>query len=176
MVNIKGLVLAGITASTLLISSASAENRTTFMMGFGGSEYKFKNASDAKHDINAYRVGFGYDHFFDNNVMVGIDQEFSWGKLQGIGKNVKVFNTSVDFKGGYRLFNSGVTPYALVGAGYDIIEGGIHAYGVGYGAGIEYEIAKQFVLDAKYKKESMKGNKLVDYHTNRLLLSAKYIF
>lgn len=158
----KSKILSAVAVLAILGSSAYAD----------GDFYVGAAAIDLDGNTGqAVNLGYEGRKVWQNNVMAGAGLDFQIGKAD-IGENSENILT---YTGNIKLGYVPVTDLAI----YAIGTGGYQSWstsgssdtsglGFGYGAGIEYTIAKHFAVAAEYKKYSMKFEKTnvsYDYST-----------
>ncbi len=145
----------------------------------------FANQTEIKVGVNAvdsgiagtgseYVIGFGGNNLdTGKGVFWGVGFELAYAPLE-----VDVTSFGVDFKLGYSPINN----LAVYGIGTAQMQGidGTNAYGFGYGAGIDYQFAKNFSVGAEYKTYTMtpdiNGYAGVDYTYDKMGVNLKVLF
>jgi opacity protein-like surface antigen len=77
----------------------------------------------------------------------------------------------------YRLGNSGLTVYALAGAGDEVSEKGKTNYTYSYGGGLKYDVTKNVELDARYRRiDYFLSNPSTGHKEDRVTVGLGYKF
>ncbi|MFW2352755.1 outer membrane beta-barrel protein [Aliarcobacter butzleri] len=163
MRNIKNIIV-----STVLLSSVS--NATLVSDVHVG----VSNAKVLDESYTEFNVGYGFNKYFDSNIVVGTSIDFAYGSADITNKSIDVYTLSGDLKIGYSIFNQDLLIY---GIGSGVLQGidNKDGAGFGYGAGADYRITKNVALNLQYKVYNMTSSRF-KYDYEKANLNLKYTF
>ncbi|MCT7536964.1 MULTISPECIES: outer membrane beta-barrel protein [Aliarcobacter] len=163
MRNIKNIIV-----STVLLSSVS---NATLVSDVHVGIYNAKVLDESYTEFN---VGYGFNKYFDSNIVVGTSIDFAYGSADITNKSIDVYTLSGDLKIGYSIFNQDLLIY---GIGSGVLQGidNKDGAGFGYGAGADYRITKNVALNLQYKVYNMTSSRF-KYDYEKANLNLKYTF
>ena len=132
------------------------------------------NAKVLDESYTEFNGGYGFNKYFDSNIVVGTSINFAYGNPNVNSKNIDVYTLSVDLKIGYAIFNQDLFVYTIGSGALQGIDNKDGA-GFGYGAGADYRITDNIALNVEYKTYSMTSN-FGDYDYDRVSTGIKYTF
>ncbi len=160
--------LTKIFVSSVVMSSVSyAELVPDFHIGISNSKVLDKTYSE-------FNLGYGFNKYFDSNIVVGTSIDFAYGSTDITNKSIDVYTLSGDLKIGYAIFNQDLFLYAIGSGALQGIDNKDGA-GFGYGAGVDYRITKNIALNLEYKFYNMTSSRC-DYDYEKAHLNLKCIF
>ena len=163
MRNLKNTIL-----STVLLTTASnAQLVPDFHIGISNSKVLDKTYSE-------FNLGYGFNKYFDSNIVVGTSIDFAYGSADITNKSIDVYTLSGDLKIGYAIFNKDLFLYAIGSGALQGIDNKDGA-GFGYGAGVDYRITKNIALNLEYKFYNMTSS-IFYYDYEKAHLNLKYTF
>ena len=163
MRNIKKIIV-----STVLLSSVS--NATLVSDVHVG----ISNAKVLDKTYLEFNFGYGFNKYFDSNIVVGTSINFAYGNPNVNSKNIDVYTLSGDLKIGYSIFNQDLLIYGIGSGALQGIDNKDGA-GFGYGAGADYRITKNVALNLQYKVYNMTSSRF-KYDYEKANLNLKYTF
>ena len=108
------------------------------------------NAKVLDESYTEFNGGYGFNKYFDSNIVVGTSINFAYGNPNVNSKNIDVYTLSGDLKIGYAIFNQDLFLYTIGSGALQGIDNKDGA-GFGYGAGADYRITKNIALNFEYK-------------------------
>ena len=163
MKNFKNILVGLVTLS----SFASAQIVSDVHVGVS-------NAKVLDESYTEFNGGYGFNKYFDSNIVVGTSINFAYGNPNVNSKNIDVYTLSGDLKIGYAIFNQDLFLYTIGSGALQGIDNKDGA-GFGYGAGADYRITDHIALNVEYKTYSMTTN-YGDYDYDRVSTAIKYNF
>ena len=163
MRNIKKIIV-----STVLLSSVS--NATLVSDVHVG----ISNAKVLDKTYLEFNFGYGFNKYFDSNIIVGTSINFAYGNPNVNSKNIDVYTLSGDLKIGYSIFNQDLLIYGIGSGALQGIDNKDGA-GFGYGAGADYRITKNVALNLQYKVYNMTSSRF-KYDYEKANFNLKYTF
>ena len=164
---------------------ASAADWTGFyiggqmMHGWGHTDWKYQLGNTASHDTRGWAGGplAGYNYQFANNIVVGAETDYSFGKIDGSTPcpNPAFSCTSEVTKLGTTRIRAGyafgpLMPYVTAGMLYAQAKIATHIAGANFGsdenyfgwtagAGLEYAITDNFIARVGYAYDDLRRNR-----------------
>ena len=132
------------------------------------------NAKVLDETYTEFNFGYGFNKYFDSNIVVGTSLDFAYGNPKVNNKNIDVYTLAVDLKVGYTIFNKDLFLYGIGSGALQGIDNKDGA-GFGYGAGVDYRFTKNVALNLEYKTYNMSTSKF-DYDYKKANLNLKYTF
>ena len=132
------------------------------------------NAKVLDESYTEFNGGYGFNKYFDSNIVVGTSINFAYGNPNVNSKNIDVYTLSGDLKIGYAIFNQDLFLYTIGSGALQGIDNKDGA-GFGYGAGADYRITKNIALNFEYKIYNMTSSRF-DYDYEKANLNLKYTF
>ena len=132
------------------------------------------NAKVLDESYTEFNGGYGFNKYFDSNIVVGTSINFAYGNPNVNSKNIDVYTLSGDLKIGYAIFNQDLFLYTIGSGALQGIDNKDGA-GFGYGAGADYKIKKNIALNFEYKIYNMTSSRF-DYDYEKANLNLKYTF
>ena len=132
------------------------------------------NAKVLDESYTEFNGGYGFNKYFDSNIVVGTSINFAYGNPNVNSKNINVYTLSGDLKIGYAIFNQDLFVYTIGSGALQGIDNKDGA-GFGYGAGADYRITKNIALNFEYKIYNMTSSRF-DYDYEKANLNLKYTF
>ena len=132
------------------------------------------NAKVLDESYTEFNGGYGFNKYFDSNIVVGTSINFAYGNPNVNSKNIDVYTLSGDLKIGYAIFNQDLFLYTIGSGALQGIDNKDGA-GFGYGAGADYRITKSIALNLEYKTYDMTTSRF-DYDYEKANLNLKYTF
>ncbi|MCT7535696.1 hypothetical protein N5T95_09210, partial [Aliarcobacter cryaerophilus] len=123
MKNFKNILVGLVTLS----SFASAQIVSDVHVGVS-------NAKVLDESYTEFNGGYGFNKYFDSNIVVGTSINFAYGNPNVNSKNIDVYTLSGDLKIGYAIFNQDLFLYTIGSGALQGIDNKDGA-GFGYGAG-----------------------------------------
>lgn len=154
-------------SSVIMSSVAYAEFVSDIHIGIS-------NAKVLDESYTEFNGGYGFNKYFDSNIVVGTSINFAYGNPNVNSKNIDVYTLSGDLKIGYAIFNQDLFLYTI---GSGALQGIDHkdGAGFGYGSGADYRITKNIALNFEYKIYNMTSSRF-DYDYEKANLNLKYTF
>ena len=116
------------------------------------------NAKVLDESYTEFNGGYGFNKYFDSNIVVGTSINFAYGNPNVNSKNIDVYTLSGDLKIGYAIFNQDLFLYTIGSGALQGIDNKDGA-GFGYGAGADYRITKNIALNFEYKIYNMTSSR-----------------
>ena len=154
-------------SSVIMSSVAYAEFVSDIHIGIS-------NAKVLDESYTEFNGGYGFNKYFDSNIVVGTSINFAYGNLNVNSKNIDVYTLSGDLKIGYAIFNQDLFLYTIGSGALQGIDNKDGA-GFGYGAGADYRITKNIALNFEYKIYNMTSSRF-KYDYEKANLNLKYTF
>ncbi|MDK2063155.1 MULTISPECIES: outer membrane beta-barrel protein [Aliarcobacter] len=154
-------------SSVIMSSVAYAEFVSDIHIGIS-------NAKVLDESYTEFNGGYGFNKYFDSNIVVGTSINFAYGNPNVNSKNINVYTLSGDLKIGYAIFNQDLFVYTIGSGALQGIDNKDGA-GFGYGAGADYRITKNIALNFEYKIYNMTSSRF-DYDYEKANLNLKYTF
>ncbi len=154
-------------SSVIMSSVAYAEFVSDIHIGIS-------NAKVLDESYTEFNGGYGFNKYFDSNIVVGTSINFAYGNPNVNSKNIDVYTLSGDLKIGYAIFNQDLFLYTIGSGALQGIDNKDGA-GFGYGAGADYRITKNIALNFEYKIYNMTSSRF-DYDYEKANLNLKYTF
>ena len=154
-------------SSVIMSSVAYAEFVSDIHIGIS-------NAKVLDESYTEFNGGYGFNKYFDSNIVVGTSINFAYGNPNVNSKNIDVYTLSGDLKIGYAIFNQDLFVYTIGSGALQGIDNKDGA-GFGYGAGADYRITKNIALNFEYKIYNMTSSRF-DYDYEKANLNLKYTF
>ena len=154
-------------SSVIMSSVAYAEFVSDIHIGIS-------NAKVLDESYTEFNGGYGFNKYFDSNIVVGTSINFAYGNPNVNSKNIDVYTLSGDLKIGYAIFNQDLFIYTIGSGALQGIDNKDGA-GFGYGAGADYRITKNIALNFEYKIYNMTSSRF-DYDYEKANLNLKYTF
>ena len=154
-------------SSVIMSSVAYAEFVSDIHIGIS-------NAKVLDESYTEFNGGYGFNKYFDSNIVVGTSINFAYGNPNVNSKNIDVYTLSGDLKIGYAIFNQDLFLYTIGSGALQGIDNKDGA-GFGYGAGADYRITKNIALNFEYKIYNMTSSRF-DYDYEKAHLNLKYTF
>ena len=132
------------------------------------------NAKVLDESYTEFNGGYGFNKYFDSNIVVGTSINFAYGNPNVNSKNIDVYTLSGDLKIGYAIFNQDLFLYTIGSGALQGIDNKDGA-GFGYGAGADYRITKNIALNFEYKIYNMTSSRF-KYDYEKANLNLKYTF
>ena len=132
------------------------------------------NAKVLDETYTEFNLGYGFNKYFDSNVVLGSSLGFAYGNPNVNNKNIDVYTAYVDLKVGYAIFDKDMFLYAIGSGALQGIDNNDGA-GFGYGVGADYRITKSIALNLEYKTYDMTTSRF-DYDYEKANLNLKYTF
>ena len=154
-------------SSVIMSSVAYAEFVSDIHIGIS-------NAKVLDESYTEFNGGYGFNKYFDSNIVVGTSINFAYGNPNVNSKNINVYTLSGDLKIGYAIFNQDLFLYTIGSGALQGIDNKDGA-GFGYGAGADYRITKNIALNFEYKIYNMTSSRF-DYDYEKANLNLKYTF
>ena len=154
-------------SSVIMSSVAYAEFVSDIHIGIS-------NAKVLDESYTEFNGGYGFNKYFDSNIVVGTSINFAYGNPNVNSKNIDVYTLSGDLKIGYAIFNQDLFLYTIGSGALQGIDNKDGA-GFGYGAGADYRITKSIALNLEYKTYDMTTSRF-DYDYEKANLNLKYTF
>ncbi len=151
-------------SSVIMSSVAYAEFVSDIHIGIS-------NAKVLDESYTEFNGGYGFNKYFDSNIVVGTSINFAYGNPNVNSKNINVYTLSGDLKIGYAIFNQDLFVYTIGSGALQGIDNKDGA-GFGYGAGADYRITKNIALNFEYKIYNMTSSRF-DYDYENVKRSAK---
>ena len=154
-------------SSVIMSSVAYAEFVSDIHIGIS-------NAQVLDESYTEFNGGYGFNKYFDSNIVVGTSINFAYGNPNVNSKNIDVYTLSGDLKIGYAIFNQDLFVYTI---GSGALQGIDHkdGAGFGYGAGAYYRITKNIAVNFEYKIYNMTSSRF-KYDYEKANLNLKYTF
>ena len=163
MKNFKNILVGLVTLS----SFASAQIVSDVHVGVS-------NAKVLDESYTEFNGGYGFNKYFDSNIVVGTSINFAYGNPNVNSKNIDVYTLSGDLKIGYAIFNQDLFLYTIGSGALQGIDNKDGAW-FGYGAGADYRITKNIALNFEYKIYNMTSSRF-KYDYEKANLNLKYTF
>ncbi|MGJ0321518.1 outer membrane beta-barrel protein [Aliarcobacter cryaerophilus] len=154
-------------SSVIMSSVAYAEFVSDIHIGIS-------NAQVLDESYTEFNGGYGFNKYFDSNIVVGTSINFAYGNPNINSKNIDVYTLSGDLKIGYAIFNQDLFLYTIGSGALQGIDNKDGA-GFGYGAGADYRITKNIALNFEYKIYNMTSSRF-KYDYEKANLNLKYTF
>ena len=154
-------------SSVIMSSVAYAEFVSDIHIGIS-------NAKVLDESYTEFNGGYGFNKYFDSNIVVGTSINFAYGNPNVNSKNIDVYTLSGDLKIGYAIFNQDLFLYTIGSGALQGIDNKDGA-GFGYGAGADYRITKNISLNFEYKIYNMTSSRF-DYDYEKANLNLIYTF
>ena len=154
-------------SSVIMSSVAYAEFVSDIHIGIS-------NAKVLDESYTEFNGGYGFNKYFDSNIVVGTSINFAYGNPNVNSKNIDVYTLSGDLKIGYAIFNQYLFLYTIGSGALQGIDNKDGA-GFGYGAGADYRITKNIALNFEYKIYNMTSSRF-KYDYEKANLNLKYTF
>ena len=154
-------------SSVIMSSVAYAEFFSDIHIGIS-------NAKVLDESYTEFNGGYGFNKYFDSNIVVGTSINFAYGNPNVNSKNINVYTLSGDLKIGYAIFNQDLFLYTIGSGALQGIDNKDGA-GFGYGAGADYRITKNIALNFEYKIYNMTSSRF-KYDYEKANLNLKYTF
>ena len=154
-------------SSVIMSSVAYAEFVSDIHIGIS-------NAKVLDESYTEFNGGYGFNKYFDSNIVVGTSINFAYGNPNVNSKNINVYTLSGDLKIGYAIFNQDLFLYTIGSGALQGIDNKDGA-GFGYGAGADYRITKNIALNFEYKIYNMTSSRF-KYDYEKANLNLKYTF
>ena len=154
-------------SSVIMSSVAYAEFVSDIHIGIS-------NAKVLDESYTEFNGGYGFNKYFDSNIVVGTSINFAYGNPNVNSKNIDVYTLSGDLKIGYAIFNQDLFLYTIGSGALQGIDNKDGA-GFGYGAGADYRITKNIALNFEYKIYNMTSSRF-KYDYEKANLNIKYTF
>ena len=154
-------------SSVIMSSVAYAEFVSDIHIGIS-------NAKVLDESYTEFNGGYGFNKYFDSNIVVGTSINFAYGNPNVNSKNIDVYTLSGDLKIGYAIFNQDLFIYTIGSGALQGIDNKDGA-GFGYGAGADYRITKNIALNFEYKIYNMTSSRF-KYDYEKANLNLKYTF
>ena len=154
-------------SSVIMSSVAYAEFVSDIHIGIS-------NAKVLDESYTEFNGGYGFNKYFDSNIVVGTSINFAYGNPNVNSKNIDVYTLSGDLKIGYAIFNQDLFLYTIGSGALQGIDNKDGA-GFGYGAGADYRITKNIALNFEYKIYNMTSSRFY-YDYEKANLNLKYTF
>ena len=154
-------------SSVIMSSVAYAEFVSDLHIGIS-------NAKVLDESYTEFNGGYGFNKYFDSNIVVGTSINFAYGNPNVNSKNIDVYTLSGDLKIGYAIFNQDLFLYTIGSGALQGIDNKDGA-GFGYGAGADYRITKNIALNFEYKIYNMTSSRF-KYDYEKANLNLKYTF
>ena len=154
-------------SSVIMSSVAYAEFVSDIHIGIS-------NAIVLDESYTEFNGGYGFNKYFDSNIVVGTSINFAYGNPNVNSKNIDVYTLSGDLKIGYAIFNQDLFLYTIGSGALQGIDNKDGA-GFGYGAGADYRITKNIALNFEYKIYNMTSSRF-KYDYEKANLNLKYTF
>ena len=154
-------------SSVIMSSVAYAEFVSDIHIGIS-------NAKVLDESYTEFNGGYGFNKYFDSNIVVGTSINFAYGNPNVNSKNINVYTLSGDLKIGYAIFNQDLFVYTIGSGALQGIDNKDGA-GFGYGAGADYRITKNIALNFEYKIYNMTSSRF-KYDYEKANLNLKYTF
>ncbi|MGJ0364451.1 outer membrane beta-barrel protein [Aliarcobacter cryaerophilus] len=154
-------------SSVIMSSVAYAEFVSDIHIGIS-------NAKVLDESYTEFNGGYGFNKYFDSNIVVGTSINFAYGNPNVNSKNIDVYTLSGDLKIGYAIFNQDLFLYTIGSGALQGIDNKDGA-GFGYGAGADYRITKNIALNFEYKIYNMTSSRF-KYDYEKANLNLKYTF
>ncbi|WP_141053766.1 outer membrane beta-barrel protein [Aliarcobacter cryaerophilus] len=154
-------------SSVIMSSVAYAEFVSDIHIGIS-------NAKVLDESYTEFNGGYGFNKYFDSNIVVGTSINFAYGNPNVNSKNIDVYTLSGDLKIGYAIFNQDLFVYTIGSGALQGIDNKDGA-GFGYGAGADCRITKNIALNFEYKIYNMTSSRF-DYDYEKANLNLKYTF
>ena len=154
-------------SSVIMSSVAYAEFVSDIHIGIS-------NAKVLDESYTEFNGGYGFNKYFDSNIVVGTSINFAYGNPNVNSKNIDVYTLSGDLKIGYAIFNQDLFVYTIGSGALQGIDNKDGA-GFGYGAGADYRITKNIALNFEYKIYNMTSSRF-KYDYEKANLNLKYTF
>ena len=154
-------------SSVIMSSVAYAEFVSDIHIGIS-------NAKVLDESYTEFNGGYGFNKYFDSNIVVGTSINFAYGNPNVNSKNINVYTFSGDLKIGYAIFNQDLFLYTIGSGALQGIDNKDGA-GFGYGAGADYRITKNIALNFEYKIYNMTSSRF-KYDYEKANLNLKYTF
>ena len=138
-------------SSVIMSSVAYAEFVSDIHIGIS-------NAKVLDESYTEFNGGYGFNKYFDSNIVVGTSINFAYGNPNVNSKNIDVYTLSGDLKIGYAIFNQDLFLYTIGSGALQGIDNKDGA-GFGYGAGADYRITKNIALNFEYKIYNMTSSR-----------------
>ena len=126
------------------------------------------NAKVLDETYTEFNLGYGFNKYFDSNVVLGSSLGFAYGNPNVNSKNINVYTLSGDLKIGYAIFNQDLFVYTIG-------SGALQGIDNKDGAGADYRITKNIALNFEYKIYNMTSSRF-DYDYEKANLNLKYTF
>ncbi|XQC05602.1 outer membrane beta-barrel protein [Arcobacter cryaerophilus gv. pseudocryaerophilus] len=154
-------------SSVIMSSVAYAEFVSDIHIGISNAKVLDKSYTE-------FNGGYGFNKYFDSNIVVGTSINFAYGNPNVNSKNIDVYTLSGDLKIGYAIFNQDLFLYTIGSGALQGIDNKDGA-GFGYGAGADYRITKNIALNFEYKIYNMTSSRF-KYDYEKANLNLKYTF
>ena len=154
-------------SSVIMSSVAYAEFVSDIHIGIS-------NAQVLHESYTEFNGGYGFNKYFDSNIVVGTSINFAYGNPNVNSKNIDIYTLSGDLKIGYAIFNQDLFLYTIGSGALQGIDNKDGA-GFGYGAGADYRITKNIALNFEYKIYNMTSSRF-KYDYEKANLNLKYTF
>ena len=150
-------------AISLITSFAFAEFDTKATVGVTAAELCGKSYTQ-------FGIGYTSNTRLDSGIILGFGNSLAYGSVES---GVDAITLDMDLKAGYEIIEN-LTGFAL-GTGAAQTVDNDSAFGLGYGAALEYKLTHNVSLEGSYKTLTMEdGSRNYDYDTTNFGIKFNY--